>query len=217
MPSAAILESNQGQIGPAVTDAKHAISLDPSLAAAYRAYGYILGSQRRFGDAIREFDRALALDPGDADSRADRGAALSAMGRYDAAKVDFDRAIAIDPRQSVATRGRAMMLLKKGQYQQAADAFSKALEVTPEDPAILFYRSRAYRLNHQDALAQADIDAVTRQDPLSAEPHKKLARWFDLEGDLPAAISQLDEAVQIAPDDLEARKLRETALRRNHQ
>ena len=117
-------------------EAEKALTLDPSLAEAHAALGWIrMSYDWDWSAADAALQRALDLGPGNASAVGFAAALAATLGRFDEA-IDLDRrAVELDP----LTVGRYLNLgvhaLRAGHLDEAEAAFRKMLELNPEDTA----------------------------------------------------------------------------------
>ncbi len=136
------VHSAQADLGAAPVDEAYAkardevdkaLSLEPDLAAAHAALGWIRVSHDwDWSGADSAYKRALELEPGNA-SVIRRAAALAGtLGRLDEAISLDKRGIKLDPLSVSAENNLGMHALYAGRLDEAAAAFRKALELNPD-------------------------------------------------------------------------------------
>jgi len=113
--------------------AQKALALDPNLAEAHRAQGWIhVLIDFNFSGAEADFRRALELAPQDAAIIASYGWVMSQLGRLDEAVALAQRAIALEPLRYLPYANLALTLTALGRYDEAEAAVSKAIELQPQ-------------------------------------------------------------------------------------
>ena len=111
---------------------QQALALDPDLALAHFANGFIHRAQGEHHAALAAFSRAIELDPDYARAYAQKGDELINVGRPDEAPPLVEKAIALSPRDPLLGEfywiiGRAYFYV--GRYDQAIPWLRKAVEV----------------------------------------------------------------------------------------
>jgi eukaryotic-like serine/threonine-protein kinase len=110
--------------------AQRAVELDPDLAHAQTALGYV----RIFCDwdwieAGRNFQRAVELAPGDSQAAYAHGLYLTQMSRTDEALAEFRRALRLDPLAMNVNTGLALVYFYRREYDKAIAQGLKTLEM----------------------------------------------------------------------------------------
>jgi TolB-like protein/tetratricopeptide (TPR) repeat protein len=112
--------------------ARHALSLDDSLAEAHAALGQVHATRWRWSDAEAEYRRALELNPSYATARHWRSNLLSVIGADDEAIAEARAAVALDPRSPIVRSGAlANALRRAGRYDEALAEYARTLELDP--------------------------------------------------------------------------------------
>jgi tetratricopeptide (TPR) repeat protein len=122
---------------------QEALKIDPSIAVAHFAEGFIRRARGDHPGALDALDRAVQLDPNFARARAQRANQLVLLGRASEAVPMVLQAIVLSPRDPAIggfywITGRAYFVMKK--YDDAIVWLRKATEVSP------FWFNRAYLL-----------------------------------------------------------------------
>jgi TolB-like protein/Flp pilus assembly protein TadD len=109
-----------------------AIELDPTLAEAYVALGYVkLMFYWQWDEAREAFERALELNPRSASGRLGYASYLVAMRRFDEALAELQRAEALDPVSLVADEMYGAVPFFAREYDLAIDYTSRAIKLDP--------------------------------------------------------------------------------------
>ncbi|MHC4141563.1 MAG: tetratricopeptide repeat protein, partial [Planctomycetota bacterium] len=109
-----------------------AIELDPTLAEAYVALGYVkLMFYWQWEDAREAFERALELNPRSAAAHLGYADYLVAMRRFDEALVELERAEALDPISLVEEEGYGSVPFMAREFELAIDYTRRAIELDP--------------------------------------------------------------------------------------
>jgi len=112
--------------------AEKALTLDPQLADAYIAMGWIQHVHDWDWEAAdTSFRKALALEPGNALALRYAGRLAYTFGRWNEAIDVLNKAIERDPLRPNAYNNLGFVLLAVGRYAEAEAAFRKTLELDP--------------------------------------------------------------------------------------
>jgi TolB-like protein/Flp pilus assembly protein TadD len=129
------LASKEGQeaIAKARAAAKSALDLDPNLADAHSAQGWVLTFlDFNFAAAEAEYRRALELAPQNPNAISSLAVLISSLGRLDEAVALGQRAIALEPLRNQSHLNLAFLLTALGRYDEAEAAVRKAIELQPQ-------------------------------------------------------------------------------------
>jgi serine/threonine protein kinase/tetratricopeptide (TPR) repeat protein len=225
------------QLSAAMTSLDACIRSHPKLVGLYLLRALISseqGSEARSKDAARTaFERAeaaygtaLDLKPnGDVlyALRCNRGLLRLQSGRLDEAATDLNAAIRLKTNPYEAHTTLAQVFQRRGRLDLAEAAFTRGIACHPE-PRVLagLYRSRALlHANRNDltpaqrAAALGDLERAIGQEPDKARKASDQvwrARVFLRANECPEALAACDVALNLAPDDTEAHRVRVAAL-----
>jgi tetratricopeptide (TPR) repeat protein len=203
----------------ALASANKALALDPDLAEAHTARGFVQASHLNFAEAEGEFKRALDLKPRYVWAHHYYTLMLMMMGRTTEALVQNEAALSLDPESLAvqATKGiifaqdrrwaEAIRQLKKapefapanfflgalhaaeGAFEEAGQALGAAYEKAPDFPGVA--GGLAYVLAHtgKTAASKAAIENLG----IHAKDHRSLANLAFALG----ALGRLDEAFKL--------------------
>lgn len=120
------------QLGQAEDAVRRALDLDPDLALAHLANGFIRRAQGEHQAALAAFSRAIELNPNYARAYAQKGNELVHSGQPEGAPPLVEQAIKLSPRDPALGEfcwiiGRAYFYMN--QYNQAIPWLRKAIEV----------------------------------------------------------------------------------------
>lgn len=140
------------QLAEAAAAVEKALALDPDLALAHFANGFIHRARGEHQAALAAFDRAIALDPNFALAYKEKADELILLGHPDEAPPLVERAIELSPRDPslgifywVLGRG----YFYAGQYRQAIPWLIKSVEARPNVWYNRLYLASAYGLLHE--------------------------------------------------------------------
>jgi len=125
--------------------AERALELDPELAEAHAAMGYVLVTWDTFEQALFHFRRAVALNPNYADAAMWLSGFLADMGQYEEAFELLRRAIRADPLSKTALWNYAQFLLDLGRLEDAQKELEKMSSLWPSGYRELRVRLRSHK------------------------------------------------------------------------
>jgi TolB-like protein/Flp pilus assembly protein TadD len=110
-----------------------ALEVDPNLAEAHTALGYILRTfDWNFPGAEVEFRKSIELDPNYSIARDFYALLLAALGRFDEAIAQSDRAAELDPLSIEIVNSHARVYYYARRYDEAIRLARKEFEIDPE-------------------------------------------------------------------------------------
>ncbi|MGW3545542.1 tetratricopeptide repeat protein [Nocardia niigatensis] len=151
---------------------------------------------------------------------------LADLGRYDGAREMLAEVLASEPEHAAALADMANLAYRVGEYERALEFAASALRVTPDD--VFVWRVRA--LSELQLARAADGEAVVERreravsaarravelDPGNVDSVRILAAT-QRDTDPAAALANLDQALELDPDNVHVHLLRGLTLRRNVQ
>ena len=194
--------------------AERALQLDPNLAEAHIAKGYLLHLfDFDFAGAEVEFRRASELAPQNPSTAMTLSSLLATLGRLDEAVTVAQRAVVLDPLRSGVHSNVAAYLVPLGRYDEAEAALRKAIVLQPQAAQNHFWLAIIQILRGQPGaaveLAKQETDPFWRTYALAqayfahgdrAEADAELKKMIDTDAD--GAGSQIAEvyALRKEPD-----------------
>lgn len=160
--------------------ADKAIALDPSVAVAHYARGFIRRVRGDHAGALKAFDEAIRLDPNFARAYAQKANELVFLGRASEAIPEVEKAVRLSPKDpSIGVfhwvRGRAYFTL--GDYPNAIKWLRQSVDVRPNLWFSQAWLTAAYALNDQ----QKDAETA-RENFEKTFPKYPLARITEVYG-----------------------------------
>jgi tetratricopeptide (TPR) repeat protein len=149
--------------------------------------------------AIAYFRRAVDANPHWASGYNTLGYAYKGVGRNDEAAVAFEKAIEIEPDNPNGYDSYGELLLRMGRFDEAIASYERVLELEPLFPsAHMGIASGLLHLEkHDEARTRLhEIDAVAPHDGIRAGMCWALAVTYVDEGDLDAALAELEKNLQ---------------------
>jgi tetratricopeptide (TPR) repeat protein len=100
-------------------------------------------------------------------------------------------------RQTIAIGLRQLgnLALSEGQYEKASQYLDEAVKQSPDDLGLQVEAAIAWFRRNDVAKAKAQIEAVLAKEPDNARAHNVLGRIYLFEGNPPASIKELNDAV----------------------
>ena len=127
--------------------AEKAIELDPLLAEAHAAMGFLHSREFAWDEAEKSFERAIELNPSLTHVYTSYSlTTLLPLGRFQEAEVLLDEARRRDPLSLAVQRELALVLVTSGRYQEAIRLLEGVRAVDPEFPVVDLLLARAQSL-----------------------------------------------------------------------
>ena len=184
--------------------AERALALDPNLAEAHAAMGWIKTVYDwDWAGADASYQRALALEPGNATVVRQAAVLAGTLGRFEEAMAQDRRSVELDPLRVATHYNLGRHAYYAGRLEEAAAAFKKVLELNPEDPGSHYFLGRVYlaQAHPQEALAEMEreTEPIFRLQGLALAYHA-LGRKKESDAALAELIAKYhaDAAYQIA-------------------
>jgi formylglycine-generating enzyme required for sulfatase activity/ABC-type branched-subunit amino acid transport system substrate-binding protein/Flp pilus assembly protein TadD/predicted Ser/Thr protein kinase len=152
-------------------------------------------------EAVANVTRAIELDATIAEYWFARGIYYLDLANPQEALGNMERAIELDPGHAVAWAQRGSALKDLGEPDRAVESFERAIELEPQE--CIAYRGLAevYRDQGQYQTALAACDRALERCPhLDSTYIVRGQIYLDQFGDATQALSDFDQAIQIAPD-----------------
>ena len=160
-------------------------------------------------DALRYFRESMRLGCNSFRLLANMGMILSEKGYYADAAEAFRKALDLHPKSGAVWAGLGLAHEKGGEMDQAFGAYRRAIETSPDDPEGynrlgLLYQSRS-EADSAIAVWRRGVDHV----PGAYALHYNLALVYAQQGDYEAALKEMNTVLELAPDDTDAKSLRD--------
>ncbi len=195
----------QGDHAGALAEHERAIAIDPgcALALVHRANGHFQMGQVEA--ALADANRAVELDPGEPSAYAARAAIRRKLRDLKGALADIDRSIEIDPSPAVYWINRSRVRYDLKDFAASESDSTRALEREPRSAGAFADRGAARYLLGNLPGAVDDATRSIEIDNASGAPvwvNRAMAR-VDL-GQVALGITDLDRAIELAPNDAHA-------------
>jgi tetratricopeptide (TPR) repeat protein len=195
----AMEKQKTGDLEGAVTEYREFLKMHPEATAIHSNLGAALAGLGRFEEAIPEYKTALKQSPGLESARLNLGLVYYKMGRISEAATEFEKLHAKDSNNSQATLLLGDCYLRMGREKEVIRLLEPEEKKHPDDLAIAYMLGIALIRDKRIEEGQVLVDRILRNGD-SAEAHLMLgmARFEALE--YPAAIADLNKAVELNPD-----------------
>jgi tetratricopeptide (TPR) repeat protein/TolB-like protein/predicted Ser/Thr protein kinase len=189
-----------------------AINLRPQYWAGYSWLGWFYYFQARFAEAAEMFDKVVKVAPDSFRGYSNLCAAYNSQGRYDEAIRACEQSAAIRPTaEAYSNLGSAYFGLR--QFAKAGQFYEKAVEIDPQEYlwrgnlGDARYWAPGQRANATNAYEQAIRLAkeYLRVNPRDARALGYLAYYYAMLENKQAALSSIQQALTLAPNDPELR------------
>jgi len=206
--------SNAAKLDLALQDAEAALRLDAGSVPALLIRGYTLQRKTAFEAARADFDRAIDLDPRNIGGFLSRGNLRLVLRNWPDAQSDFEAALRLAQDSAPAHVGRGRVYLETGQLDSALSELNTAYRDQRRFPLrLLLARAnlpaqRRHRTRHRGFLARDCCASRPQRHRVLFRPR---AASYIAKGDYARAISDFNTVLEIAPDNGEARQLRQSA------
>ena len=213
-----------GRLKEALTAAARAVAKDPSSSWPRVVRTKALRALGRDAEALREAARAAAAEPGSYLARAWHAEALRAAGRPAEARAELDAALGLEPSCAWAFLLRAQLRLETGDAAGAEADLDAGLGLDPRasgaydflgegraglagDPRCAWvwaWRGLARQAAGDAAAAEADLSRSAALDPGLAWARARLGELLARSGRARPALTHLDAALALRPQDRRA-------------
>lgn len=200
----------QGHLAQAEETYRRALTLRPDCWSVYNNLGRFYFRQGRYADAEAQFTQVLALTPDNAQGYSSLGGVYVLQGRWRQAHEMFARSLEIKPTY-FAYANLGTLYFQEERFLDAARMFERA--VAFEDQADhrtwgnlggSYYRLGEHEKSQASYRRAAEIaEGQHGVNPRNAELLCLLAGYYEMLADTLRARPLLEEAVRLAPDDVE--------------
>lgn len=182
-----------------------ALKLNPAIPEAANNLGLALALLGRGEEAEAAYRQALALRPGFADARFNLANLLKDRGAYDAAAAEYRAVLQAAPHFVAAQVNLGVALDLAGDSDGAIAAYQAAVRQQPDLALAQLNLGLALQKRNRFAEAVAALRAALARDDGLLAGHLALGQCARELGDTDTALAALQRAVQLAPEDGEAR------------
>ncbi len=182
-----------GWLTRAEASARRALEIDPQLAEAHFALGFIYEQRVEYEQMGAAMSRVLALNPNHAhahDSQAD--ILMRGRGQLDSAIAEYDVALRLDPFLLPARTNRALALAYRGQFREANRQFEIIVRENPSAEVVRVLHGASLGLQGRYAEAAASYRAALARVSTQVEARTGLAVALLEVGDHAAAVRETE-------------------------
>ena len=211
--------AEKGDLTAAEGELREALKLAPDDELALAVLGVVLSRQGKLEEANTYLERALKLNPREADTRYNLASNQARLGKADAAKANLDRILKEKPGHSQAAALRDAIKAKAGydaalaQYRSGHFAESQALldqmiadgSRDPKTFSLLAWCD--HRLNQTNDALRVMRQAIEIA-PADATLYANAAQILLEGGDMKAAYATAGKTLELAPDNVQALKVK---------
>ncbi len=186
---------------------ERALAIDPTYFPAVASLAALDMGDKKPDDAKKRFETVLTKEPknGQALLALAELAARSGAAKDEVAKL-ISHAIAANPMDAVPRLLLIDFHLRNKDVKAATSAAQNAVATLPDSPEVLDALGRTQQAAGEFNQAIASYNKLASMQPLSPQPHMRLASVHMAEKDKDAAGSSLRKGLEIKPDLLEAQR-----------
>lgn len=186
---------------------ERALTIDPNYFAAVAGLAGMDLADKKPDDAKKRFETVLAKDPknGQAWLALAELAARSGTAKEEVAKL-IGNAVTANPADLTSRLVLINFHLRNKDFKQASLAAQNAVAALPDSPEVLDALGRTQQASGEFNQAIASYNKLAGMQPLSPQPHMRLADVYLAEKNKEAAQDSLRKALEIKPDLLEAQR-----------
>ena len=194
---------------------KHDVASGMSPAAARLLVGGQEALQQgAYDTALAMADSAQGLEPDLADAPFLRGTVLAELGRLEHAAAAFERTLALDPAYRGAHLNLGHLAFRQGELREALSLYQQEKDRYPAT-ATLVYIGRVHAALGETERARLAYEQAIRRDGTHAPAYAYLSHLMRNTGRAEEALSYAQEALLLAPGNLDYRYLAGALLLQN--
>ena len=198
-----------GRMTDAEQAARRITNARPEYWKGYDRLGVVLFRRGQIEPSADSWARVIELTPDNANAHNNLGAAHFHLGRLDEAQRDYERAMAIAP-TSTSYSGLATVHFFMGRRRESVSLLEKAVALKPRDPLLWGNLAEvqqwtpgletlsAENFDRAIDLAEADL----KRNPNDADRWSQLAKWLSKRDRIAEALSAIDRALNLAPENV---------------
>lgn len=196
----ALLASDRGDLGAAVTGFREALRRDPALHGARQDLGLAFVKLGRWGEALETFAELAQRQPESVEVAYFQALALFNSGRTAEAEREARRALRLDAGAAAAHTLLGIILAARGGADaEASEALAQAAALDPSSFDAHFYLGRVQYAMSDFAAAAASLRAAVKLDPRHAQARFFLGTALESAGESEAALAEYQKLVEIDP------------------
>jgi tetratricopeptide (TPR) repeat protein len=213
-----------GRMSDAEQAAQRLIAVRPGHWKGYDRLGVLYFRRGRYDRSVESWRQVIGLTPDNANAYSNLGASHFQLGQLEEALRDFERSLAISPSSS-SYIGMGTVYFFMGRRHESVTLLEKAVALRPRDPEAWgnladvqqwtegLEEQSAENFDRAIALVQSDLKA----NPNDAVRWSKLARWLAKRNRVAEALSAIEKALALAPQNVNCLARGITVYRRAEQ
>lgn len=186
---------------------EQALKIDPTYFAATASLAALDMAEKKPADARRRFEALLAINPKNAQALQALAAvaAASGAGKEEVAGL-LAKAVEASPTEAAPRLLLIDLLLRNKDTKQAMAAAQSGVAALPNSPELLTALGRAQQLSGELNQALTTYGKLLSMQPLSPQPHLRMAEVQLAKKDNAAAEQSLRKALELQPELVEAQR-----------
>lgn len=188
-----------GRLPEALADLTAVIEADPNYPEYYFDRAAVLRRLNRDDEALADYDTAIRLSPPFPEVYYNRADLRLACGDFDGALSDFSYVLELDPEHLDAWINRAGLLAEMSRTQEARADVEAGLALAADNGHLLCLLGNLELGDGQLEAARTAFDAAIVHAPDLPEAWASRATAAYEAGNLPAALADLDRAIELGP------------------
>ncbi len=198
--SLTVQKNRESILKQAESEAKDALSTDPTMPEAHFNLGMVYKEQGRQDEAANEFKEATVNDPQYSEAFGQLGLIKLNQNSLSEAADNFKKAVTINSGNSTAHYGMGQVNLQQGRIDEAIKELNTSLYQYPNSAPVHQALGEAYAAQGNTVAAVKELQESIRIKPENAAPYLKIADIRANRGDLELSISELRSGLEIMPD-----------------
>ena len=209
-----ISEARSGHTDSAINALHQAAGLEPANEEHWLNLTRELMEASRHADAVAAAQEGITANPNSYALHLRLGAAQLAAGEYKEAESTFRTLVDAGDPLPTSYLGLAQVLLREGRAEDAVSVLNAAEQKVGKNFLLIYFLGLSQdRAGKRTEASNAFREAV-RLNPMSSEAHLGLGKTELASGKVQEAIAELQEALSLAPGNVQARRLLSQAYRR---
>jgi serine/threonine protein kinase/Tfp pilus assembly protein PilF len=194
------LQHNPGALVLSLGAADAALAMNPDLADAHNARGFVMQENGDQQSAMREMKTALALDPGNTQTIIWQAQFYTDLNQWQVAEDSFRRAVRLRPNDWLAHNELGALLQFQGKYTEALSEFRAASLSNPRNALALLNMGCMYLLLGRPGEASDRLRQSMKLKP-DATASATMAQVFRSQGKPALAVQFAKAATKLDPHD----------------
>jgi tetratricopeptide (TPR) repeat protein/DNA-binding winged helix-turn-helix (wHTH) protein len=177
-----------------------ALALNPNLNIVHNALGDLYFETGKYQEAEASYQRALTINQNDASARIGLASVYASQQRLADAEEEFKRAIALQPGNWRSYNDLGLFLYGNGRYEEASTTFEEIVFLDAENTQGWGNLGTALMLSGNFLEAAPAFKRAIEIEP-NVDWYANLGLIYYYQGNIDAAVTALEIATQLAPDD----------------